>query len=229
MPRIYTRIFYALVCTNLYSTPNTVFKTHSRCDNTSMAYQTFAHQIWWVMVCYDLAHQIRWAKHTFSGWCDITPMVCCSFGGHSTPQFLQCTTQQQIKLSIREERFTEESKKRSPIKNQCRRIAEGRIKKMAKMEETDRGTCHLAEHTPAVTIVQFDQRTLEAIVAGMTAQLRESGELRRVQEGHRIRSEAAGHSSSQDCLRRESSIAQTHRNWDLGLWKVYMNSWWNRR
>ena len=41
------------------------------------------------MVCYDLAHQIRCAKHTFSGRCDITPMVCCSFGGHSTPQFLQ--------------------------------------------------------------------------------------------------------------------------------------------
>ena len=56
-----------------------------------MAYQTFTHQIWWVMVCYDLAHQIRWAKHTFSGRCDITPMVCCSFGGHSTPQFLQCS------------------------------------------------------------------------------------------------------------------------------------------
>ena len=68
-----------------------VFKTHStiRCDNTPMAYQTFTHQIWWVMVCYDLAHQIRWTKHTFSGRCDITP-VCCSFGGHSTPQFLQC-------------------------------------------------------------------------------------------------------------------------------------------
>ena len=55
-----------------------------------MAYQTFTHQIWWVMVCYDLAHQIRCAKHTFSGLCDIPPMVCCSFGGHSTPQFLQC-------------------------------------------------------------------------------------------------------------------------------------------
>ena len=55
-----------------------------------MAYQTFTHQIWWVMVCYDLAHQIRWAKHTFSGRCDITPMVCCLFGGHSTPQFLRC-------------------------------------------------------------------------------------------------------------------------------------------
>ena len=41
-------------------------------------------------MCYDLAHQIRCAKHTFSGQCDITPMVCCSFGGHSTPQFLQC-------------------------------------------------------------------------------------------------------------------------------------------
>ena len=45
------------------------------------------------MVCYNLAHQIRWAKHTFSGRCDITPMVCCSFGGHSTPQFLQCIEQ----------------------------------------------------------------------------------------------------------------------------------------
>ena len=43
-------------------------------------------------MCYDLAHQIRCAKHTFSGRCDITPMVCCSFGGHSTPQFLQCST-----------------------------------------------------------------------------------------------------------------------------------------
>ena len=41
-------------------------------------------------MCYDLAHQIRWAKHTFSGQCDITPMVCCSFGGHNTPQFLRC-------------------------------------------------------------------------------------------------------------------------------------------
>ena len=41
-------------------------------------------------MCYDLAHQIRWAKHTFSGRYDITPVVCCSFGGHSTPQFLQC-------------------------------------------------------------------------------------------------------------------------------------------
>ena len=55
-----------------------------------MAYQAFTHRIWWVMVCYDLAHQIRCAKHTVSGWCDIPPMVCCSFGGHSTPQFLQC-------------------------------------------------------------------------------------------------------------------------------------------
>ena len=55
-----------------------------------MAYQSSTHQIWWVMVCYDLAHQITCAKHTFSGRCDITPMVCCSFGGHSTPQFLQC-------------------------------------------------------------------------------------------------------------------------------------------
>ena len=55
-----------------------------------MAYQTFTHQIWWVMVCYDLVHQIRWDKHTFSGRCDITPMVCCSFGVHSTPQFLLC-------------------------------------------------------------------------------------------------------------------------------------------
>ena len=55
-----------------------------------MAYQTFTHQIWWVMACYDLAHQIRCAKHTFHGQCDITPMVCCSFDGHSTPQFLQC-------------------------------------------------------------------------------------------------------------------------------------------
>ena len=83
------------VCCHTYSessTPNTVFKTHStiRCDNTPMAYQTFTHQIWWVMACYDLAHQIRCAKHTFRGRCDITPMVCCSFGGHSTPQFLQC-------------------------------------------------------------------------------------------------------------------------------------------
>ena len=67
-------------------------KTHSiiRCDNRPMAYQTFTHQIWWVMVCYDLAHQIRYAKHTFSGWSDIPPTVCCSFGGHSTPQNLQC-------------------------------------------------------------------------------------------------------------------------------------------
>ena len=55
-----------------------------------MAYQTFTHQIRWVMVCYDLAHQLRCAKHTFSGQCDITPMVCCSFGGHSTSQFLEC-------------------------------------------------------------------------------------------------------------------------------------------
>ena len=42
------------------------------------------------MACYDLSHQIRCAKYTFSGRSDITPMVCCSFGGHSTPQFLQC-------------------------------------------------------------------------------------------------------------------------------------------
>ena len=62
-----------------------------------MAYQTFTHQIWWVMVCYDLAHQIRCAKHTFSGWCDIPPMVCCSFGGHSTPQFLQCMIKARIR------------------------------------------------------------------------------------------------------------------------------------
>ena len=55
-----------------------------------MAFQTVTHQIWWVMVCYDLEHEIRWAKHTFSGRFDITPMVCCSLGGHSTPQFLQC-------------------------------------------------------------------------------------------------------------------------------------------
>ena len=36
---------------------------------------------------YDLAHQIRCAKHTFRGRCDITPMVCCSFGGHSHHSF----------------------------------------------------------------------------------------------------------------------------------------------
>ena len=36
------------------------------------------------MVSYDLEHQIRCAKHTFSGRCDITPMVCCSFGVQST-------------------------------------------------------------------------------------------------------------------------------------------------
>ena len=65
-----------------------------------MAYQSFTHQIWWVMVCYDLAHQIRCAKHTFSGRCDITPMVCCSFGGHSTPQFLQCMKPRQIDPSL---------------------------------------------------------------------------------------------------------------------------------
>ena len=59
-----------------------VFKTHStiRCDNTHMVYQTFTYQIRWVMVCYDLVHRIRCAKHTFSGQCGITPMVCCSFG-----------------------------------------------------------------------------------------------------------------------------------------------------
>ena len=76
------------------STPNTVFKTHStiRCNNTPVAYQTFTHQIWWVVVFYDQAYQIRWAKHAFSGRCDFTAMVCCSFGGHSTPQFLQCIT-----------------------------------------------------------------------------------------------------------------------------------------
>ena len=45
-------------------------------------------------MCYDLAHQIRCTKHTFSGRCDITPMVCCLFGGHSTPQFLQCSASQ---------------------------------------------------------------------------------------------------------------------------------------
>ena len=71
-----------------------VFKTHSTItgmyDYTPMAYQTFTHQIWWVMVCYNLVHQIRCAKHTFSGRCDITLMVCCSFGVHSTPQFLHC-------------------------------------------------------------------------------------------------------------------------------------------
>ena len=59
-----------------------------------MAYQTFTHQVWGVMVCYDLAHQIRCAKHTFSGWCDFPPMVCCSFCGHITPQFLQCRKQE---------------------------------------------------------------------------------------------------------------------------------------
>ena len=66
-----------------------MFKTHStiRRDNTPMAYQTFTHQIWWVVMCYDLVHQIRWAKQTFSGQCDITPMVCCLFCVHSTPQF----------------------------------------------------------------------------------------------------------------------------------------------
>ena len=71
-----------------------VFKTRStiRCDNTPMAYQTFTHQIWWVMVCYDLAHQIKWAKHTFSGRCDITPMVCCSFGGHTQHSFYSVCT-----------------------------------------------------------------------------------------------------------------------------------------
>ena len=52
-------------------------------------------------MCYDLAHQIRCAKHTFSGRYDITPMVCCSFGGHSTPHFLQCNMHTQgIQLSI---------------------------------------------------------------------------------------------------------------------------------
>ena len=77
----------------LLSTPNTVFKTHPTiwCENTPMVCQTFIRQIWWVMVCSDLAHQIWCSKHTFSGRCEITPMVCCSFGGHSTPQFLQCT------------------------------------------------------------------------------------------------------------------------------------------
>ena len=57
-----------------------MFKTHStiRCDNMPKAYQTFTHQIWWVMVCYDLAHQIRWAKHTFSGQCDITHLWCAA-------------------------------------------------------------------------------------------------------------------------------------------------------
>ena len=55
-----------------------------------MVYQTFTHQIWLVMVCYDLEHQIRCAKQTFSGRCDIMRMVCCSFGVHNTPQFLQC-------------------------------------------------------------------------------------------------------------------------------------------
>ena len=82
------------VCCHTYSkpsTPTTVFKTH-KCDNTPMAYQSFTHQIWWVMVCYYLAHQLRCAKHTFSGQCDITPMACCSFGGHSTPYVLQCTS-----------------------------------------------------------------------------------------------------------------------------------------
>ena len=39
---------------------------------------------------YDLVHQIGCAKHTFSGKCDITPMVCCSFVVHITLQFLQC-------------------------------------------------------------------------------------------------------------------------------------------
>ena len=32
----------------------------------------------------------KWAKHTFGGRCDFTLMVCSSFGGYSTPQFLQC-------------------------------------------------------------------------------------------------------------------------------------------
>ena len=31
-------------------------------------------------MCYDLEHQIRCAKLTFSGRNEITPMVCCSFG-----------------------------------------------------------------------------------------------------------------------------------------------------
>ena len=75
---------YALVCSNLAHQIRCSKHTQPLGDNTPMAYQTFTHQIWWVMVCYDLAHQIRWAKR------DITPMVCCSFGGHSTPQFLQC-------------------------------------------------------------------------------------------------------------------------------------------
>ena len=52
-----------------------------------MVYPTFTHQIWLVMVCYDLVNQIRCAKHTYSGQCDITPMMCCLFGVHSTPQF----------------------------------------------------------------------------------------------------------------------------------------------
>ena len=63
-----------------------------------MAYKTFTHQIWWVMACYDLTHQIRCAKHTFRGRCDITPMVCCSFGGHSTPQFLQCACNKHVSI-----------------------------------------------------------------------------------------------------------------------------------
>ena len=54
---------------------------------------------WSPQVCYDLAHQISWAKHTVSGLCDITPMVCCSFGGHSTPQVLQCRIQTLIQKS----------------------------------------------------------------------------------------------------------------------------------
>ena len=60
-----------------------MFKTCStiRCDNIPMVYQAFRHQIWWVMVCYDLVHQIN-VLSTLLVFGVI--LVCCLFGVHST-------------------------------------------------------------------------------------------------------------------------------------------------
>ena len=68
---------------------------------------------------------MRCAKHTFSGRCDITPMVCCSFGGHSTPQFLQCIH----KVHVAEAPVT--VSRRS--KNKCMPISYGHARTVNKM------------------------------------------------------------------------------------------------
>ena len=96
MPRVYTRIFYVLVCSNL---------AHKiRCSKHTQTLGVITHlwctrllhtKLWWVMVCYDLVHQIRCAKHTFSGrvishlWCAAC-LVCIAHHNTDSVDFISC-------------------------------------------------------------------------------------------------------------------------------------------